>query len=514
MKSQDELSLIFPEGECSVAKGMEDTVTIVADDGRVTVPWSLLSKNEVFRVMMQSGMREAQERSVTLQSSKAEVETFVRLLFQNRKQPLALRDAVSVLGLARFCNERWLVEAAEGAVGAAPVGPETFADLLAFAVRENVEALQSKCVDVLAEAILAMSVVKCQLFAGSFQRCECVQVPVLAGKASGPFADGKVVLVACARPECKFAWPRNCPCCRTLFYSDKAPKETCPVCTKETVLAFTDRFVVRDAEFRRLSVAGQILRTAACIDLSLLEAVALSDLSVDSFKQLLAPASSLTFAEPQPPARMRLLLRRDPDLRTLSDEQLVALLSRDAPSVFAILSTAVLDQKTFWELMERPVVRGVVATAFLGLCASPELWWEKEARWLIEERGAAIDDALTHCGLNPLHVASLVGLEDSVAWLLSRGASVDRRVLRSGAHGATAQETALHIAARSGHAAVAQMLISAGADAALWDDRKRTPCAAAFAAGHPAMAQLLQISRHGVRAANSAGAAAASSPPH
>jgi ankyrin repeat protein len=167
--------------------------------------------------------------------------------------------------------------------------------------------------------------------------------------------------------------------------------------------------------------------------------------------------------------------------------------------------------------MQRPVVRGVVATAFLGLCASPELWWEKEARWLIEERGAAIDDAWTHCGMNPLHVASLVGLEESVVWLLSRGARVDRRILHSGAHGATAQETALHVAARSGHASIAQILLSAGADASLWDDRKRTPFAAALAAGHSAMGPLLQkqISRPGaVRAANSAGIAAAAALPH
>jgi hypothetical protein len=119
------------------------------------------------------------------------------------------------------------------------------------------------------------------------------------------------------------------------------------VCTKETVLALADRFVVRDAEFRHSSVAGQMLRMVACADLSLLEALPLSDLSVDTWRQLLAPASVLTFAEP-PLAGMRVRLQRDPDLWTLSDEQLVALLSRDAPNVFAILSTSVLDQKTFW----------------------------------------------------------------------------------------------------------------------------------------------------------------------
>jgi hypothetical protein len=133
---------------------MEDTVTIVAVDGRVTVPWSLLSKNEVFCVMMRSGMREAQERCVTLQSSRAEVETFVRLL-SCKGGPLPLGNAVSIVGLAKFFNERWLVEAAEGAVGAASVGPQIFADLLALAVRENLAALREKCVDTLVEAMRA-----------------------------------------------------------------------------------------------------------------------------------------------------------------------------------------------------------------------------------------------------------------------------------------------------------------------------------------------------------------------
>ena len=170
------------------------------------------------------------------------------------------------------------------------------------------------------------------------------------------------------------------------------------------------------------------------------------------------------------------------DLSMLSDGQLGHIFQSGA--AIDVFCHANVPQGSFGKLTQRQGVSGEIATAMLGICCSPKRCWQQEAVWLIERRDAVIDEAWSDRGTNPLHVAALMGMDRVVAYLLLRGASVNRRS-RSG-------QTPLHYAASAGHLEVVKVLLGAGAIASMWDVDQRTAASLAHAGGHTAVVELMQ----------------------
>ncbi len=419
---------------------------IEADDGTVTVRSEQLRKNEIFVVMLASGMREAREQRVKLPGHhKAAVEMFVRLLEEGGCVRLDLENSMKVWRLARFLNQQEMVQAAEQTVRTTVVERENFATLFAFALREDVAEVREHCLNFL--TFMTRGETRC----GSSYCGKSIQ------RRNNAYVEkGRVLLLQC---NCG---SMLCPSCLRKYDRNNV---VCSNCTAESVRK-SQLCIIDDTD--KLSVAGRLLQQVAQTNVSLLDfALPQRQLSAKEWKALL----------------------QDCDWATLSDGQLSAISQLETSHLRGVLFSCKVDENGFWNLMQRDVVSGRVATALLALCSSPTFWWEKEAKWLISHRGAVIDEAFADNGANPLHAASFMGLDKVVSFLLSNGASVDCRCRWFETY---QKATALHIAAGRGHAKVVEKLLAAGADSSLWDGSGRTVSAVAFYNGHHSISAMLQ----------------------